>query len=269
MTLAVPTITYCTPEMVADTMSLPDPKDPKSQYQFTNLSNPTYDQVCRMIASNEDVIDRRVNQSWRRKTVTNQILDIPRYQHDENSWRSDYFMYGGYKIQLRKDIQSWDPRPIYRLADGTEIHVDKDEEPPEDAAKIYDGDKLETRFFRNGWTDISHGYSDTDSGPDSFHFDFNGGVLYLGTNFLQPRYNAVRISYRYGHTDEPPPAVQRLCCLMTAAQIINSQFWLIKAGMGGDISGIKDSMLRGWQEEVNTLYSSLQRTGSVHSMISR
>lgn len=243
MPFEVPECHYCDPEMVAEVMDLPDPTNPQDVYKFSNISHPTYNAVCRMIASNEDKIDRRLKRSWRPHRVVNQMLDIPRYQHDENSWRSDYFLYNGYTVPLMRDVLPWDPEK---------------------------GDKMELRTYSGHWIDISQGLSDIGLNSNTFSFDYNGGRLILRTYWLQPRYNALRITYRYGSEDEEvPPAIQRLCALMTAIEILNSQFWVIKVGAGGDIGAVRNSMIRLWQDEINEIISSYQRPGRVYSMLTR
>ena len=249
MSSDVPTPVYTTPELVAEALSLPDPRDPTTIYEFSNVSMPTYNQVCRFIASNERQIDLRLKRSWKENRVKDQMLDVGRFQHDENSWRADYYLYGGYRIHLRRDILPWDPEK---------------------------GDKLEVRQFNNEWVDISNGYLTTNMAPNTFYFDYTGGVLILRLYFMNPRYSAVRISYRYGQEPDPeteeyniPTEVERLCTLMTAIQILTTQFWAIKVGMGGDINGLKDSMVKEMKEEAGAIFSSLQRPSSVYSMITR
>lgn len=244
MPFDVPTPAYTTPELVADTLDLPDPVNPMDAYKFSNISHPTRDQVCRMICANEDQIDLRLKRSWRPNRVVDLMLDIPRYQHDENSWRSDYFLYGGYTIPLHRDILPWDP--------------DK-------------GDRLLLRNYAGQWQDVSHNLSDDALGSQNFTFDYKGGRLILRTHFRQPRYNGLRITYRYGDEEgtEPPQGIQRLCCLMTAKQIINSQFWVVKVGTGKDIANVKNSMLKNWDDEMNAIWSSYQRPAKVYSMITR
>lgn len=243
MTFEVPETHYCDPDMVAETLDLPDLTNPMDTYKFSNISHPTYDTVCRWIAANEDQIDQRLMRSWRTRYVKDQILDIPRYQHDENSWRSDYFLYGGYTIPLKRDVLPWDPEK---------------------------GDKLEVRTYSGLWNDISNDLSENALGSQNFSFDYKGGRLMLRTHFRQPRYDAVRISYRYGGNEEDvPPAIQRLCSLMTAKQVLNSQFWTVKVGTGKDIAGVKNSMLDSWDHEINAIISSYQRPARVYSMITR
>lgn len=235
--------TYCTPEEVAETLDLPDPNDSAGYLTFNDVTHPSYRQVCRMIRANENVIDHRLRRSWKENQVKGYTTTINTYWHDLNGWRSDYYSEGGDYVQLRKDMREWD--------------VDK-------------GDRLEVRTRMNQWTDISmtpYGEPDGDKMSWNVWFDYPLGKLYIKTRFFQQRYNALRITYRYGSQDDVPPAINRLCCLLTASQILNMQFYNIKVGMGGDITGVKDAALRMWQDEMNSIWSSYQRSGSVHSML--
>ena len=99
-----------------------------------------------------------------------------------------------------------------------------------------------------------------------FWFDERGGRLFIRLRYLQPRFNALCISYRYGSEEPPPAGVKRLCNLIVASQVLNMDFYSVKVGMGGDISGFRDQALTRWGDEINRLYSSYQRSCSVHSM---
>lgn len=236
---------YCTPEDVETCMDLPDPSDSQGYYRFTDMSHPSYDQVCRFIVSNEDRIDRRTRRSWRVNHVKDYVTDIPQYQWDEVAFRTGYFANGGNVVQLHKDILPWDPSK---------------------------GDRILLRRPLNAWTEQSDMHRDDNPlqmdllGPDNFWFDYPKGRLFLRTRRLQPKYNALCISYRYGYDGPVPEGIRRLCCLLTSIQIMQSQMFSIKLGLGGDISGIKDSLIEGWQTEANELYSSYQRSGSVHGV---
>ena len=250
------TTTYCTPEDVAETMDLPDPNDPIGSFMFSDMSHPSYDRVCKMIRSNEDMIDRRLRRSWRVNYVRNYNCDINSYQWDEDGYRGAYYLQGGDYVQLRKDMLPWDPSK---------------------------GDKLEVRNAQNLWCDVTN-YSVEDLKGESqppagdgwkVWFDYNMGKMYIRTRWFQNKYNGLRISYRYGkdvtdpespNYDELPPSINRLCCLLTASQVLNMNAFYIKLGSGGDISGIRDSILYNWQEEMNSLWSMWQRSGSVHSL---
>lgn len=231
---------YCTVEDVAETLSLPSRTNPTDILRFSDVSNPSFERVQKMILGAENVIDGRARQSWRVNYVRNHVASIKTYWQDLSGMRIGYAVHGGDYVQLKKHILPWDPEK---------------------------GDKLEIRFYgMNNWSDI------TDSGGmdngGMFWFDYEMGKMYIRTRLYQPKVNSVRISYRWGTEDEEIPYdVQRLACLHVASQIINGGFYDIKVGLGGDIAGIKDAVLRNWQVEMGEIYSRIQRSGSVHSML--
>lgn len=130
----------------------------------------------------------------------------------------------------------------------------------------------------NSWIDISSGNVPTNTNdPEAkafsgykfgslFWFDEASGRLFLRYRFLQPRFNALCISYRYGSEEPVPAGIKRLCNLIVATNILSMDFYSVKVGMGGDISGLRDQAMSRWQDEQARLYSSFQRSGSVHSM---
>lgn len=59
---------YCTPEDVAATIDLPGDNQ-YGTYEFSDVSHPTYKQVCDMIRSNQNIIDNRLRKSWRENYV--------------------------------------------------------------------------------------------------------------------------------------------------------------------------------------------------------
>jgi hypothetical protein len=203
-----------------------------------------------MILAAEDEIDRRMRRSWRTNRVVNHLVSIPNYQWDENGWRSAYYQSGGYMIQLRKDILPWDP--------------DK-------------GDKLELRNVALQWRDISEesewNHERTPLYKEAFWFDYPAGRLFLRSRLFQPKYNALRITYRYGNDPDSdgeeniPMAINRLASLIVASNIVTMDFHSVKVGIGGDISGLRDQLLNRWGEEINRIYSSFQRSGTVHSLL--
>lgn len=102
--------------------------------------------------------------------------------------------------------------------------------------------------------------------PIGFWLDYDFGKLYLYTKPYQSSYNSVCISYRYGDLSGVPWDIKRLCCLMTAIQVINMQVFNVKVGLGGDLSGVRNSLISNWQDEINQIYSSHQRMGSVRGL---
>ena len=243
------TPTYCTVEDVAETLDLPDPIDPNKTLMFSNISHPTYARVEKMILAAEDEIDRRTRRSWRVNYVKDQkIRDIPNYQWDENGWREAYYQNGGYVVQLHKDILPWDPEK---------------------------GDKIEIRNYSVQWRDISNEYAEDNPGRgiERFWFDYARGRLFLKIRPFQPKFNALRISYRWGAEPDDdgdtgmPMAINRLATLIVASNIITMDMHSIKVGIGGDISGLRDQLLSRWKDECDRIYSEYQRSGAVFSML--
>ena len=241
---------YTDPYQVAETMGLPTEwgGDTYGFWTPSDTTVPSYDQVCRMIRSNEDIIDRRLMRSWRINHVKDEIRTINTYQHDLNAWRGAYYRRGGNYVQLHRDVLPWDPQQ---------------------------GDRLEVRAKGNSWRDVTYAPQDgVDHVPDreshalySFWWDYKGGRLFLRTSAFQTPYNAVRISYRWGSEEPVPDSISRLCSLMTASQIINMSVFAIKVGSGGDIAGIRQDLQKMWQDEMGQIWSSWQRPGSVHSLL--
>lgn len=236
--------TYSTPEEVAEALGLPPEYggDTYGFMRFSETSVPTYDYVVQLIRSNEDIIDRNLRRSWRVHRVKDKVCTINTYWHDLNTWRVGYYQRGGNYIQLRKDLLPWDPQQ---------------------------GDRLEIRTRGNTWRDISQNDptpgTSYDSKRISFWFDQDSGRMFLRTGMFQIPYNSVRITYRYGSEEEPPAAIRRMCSLMTASQVLNMQTFAIKVGSGGDIAGVKQELLKAWQDEINQITVMYRRSGSVHS----
>lgn len=327
------TPTYCTPEDVADTLDLPGFQDNYGHMEFTDMTHPSYSQVCKMICANEDIIDRRIRRTWRENYVVKQQLSIMDYWGDINGWRSDYYQRGGHYVQLRKDVKHWNTDPIFDEDEESEAHLPADmvvrtttdEQSGETITEflihegdvitiplkhgkteqgkvvtvsdnpigmgpeagrysvvynkmIYPGDKLEVRTRNNTWADISTQITDRSSdshnpmnaGPSQdttyCFIDYPYGKIYIRTRLYQQKANAVRVTYRYGIEDPIPSAINRLACLLTAIQILNSQPFWIKVGSAGDLGNVRAEMVKNWTDEINSIYTSYQRSGSVHAM---
>lgn len=270
--VTVPLRAYATPEIVAEVMDMPDPNDPNSALQFTNASHPTRNTVIRFLNSNADIIDRTVKRSWRINYEFEKVYDTGTYWQDEDSlWRDEYYKAGGNVIQLRRDVCPWDPNPIY---------VEGHEGDPN--YLIYPGDKIEVRLYPEGWLDISKGFNDNSLTPNTFSIDYTAGRLLIRSFWggYQPKYDSVRITYRYGRVPPKgaseyevqgaiPDAIVMMNAYMTAKDIVSQQFWVIKVGMGGDIAGIKEAMIRFYDSKIAEFRAAYQRLGPVHSMITR
>jgi hypothetical protein len=239
--------TYCSVDDVAETLDLPDPNDPLGMFRFSDMSHPSYSRVEKMILGAEDEIDRRTFRSWRENCVVDHLESIHTYWPDRNGVRMDYWNNGGDFVQLEQNVLPWDPTK---------------------------GDKLEVRTRGNNWRDITDTYNPDrdqydpyDKQAGGFWIDYEMGKLYIRTRLFQTRANAVRISYRYGSCEPVPWAINRLCCLIVASQIVVQGVYDTKVGMGGDISGVKNQLLSSWEGEMMRLYSSYQRCGPVVSML--
>ena len=331
----LPTVTYCTPEDVADTLDLPDPNDAMGKLKFTDISHPTYRHVLWMIKSNEDIIDRRLRKSWRENIVRDKLNSIQTYWHDINGRRSDYYMQGGNYVQLRKDMREWNPFPVQTYVmegdhaamqeastpDGKPIYIPKvvdgegtgeyswvpayDENgarmhtssgvpvfvnveelmggtpaegeymramTPVVDETLYEGDKIIIRSsIHNMWRDSSFvplGEPYKDGISQEIWFDYPYGKLYIRVPaYNQYKANALKITYRCGSEEPVPAAIKRLCCLLTATQILAMQYYNVKVGIGGDLGNVKNDTINMWQTEMNSIWSSFQRSGSVHSML--
>lgn len=224
-------------------MDFPSPDDPFGMFKFSDMSHPSFSRVEKMILSAEDEIDRRTRRSWRVNYVKEHVASIQSYWHDTNGVRMSYFRQGGDYVQLHKDILPWDPD---------------------------EGDKLEIRTHGNQWRDITDinidGISPAETQNINTWFDHPMGKLYIRTRLYQVKPNALRISYRWGSTEPVPAAINELAYLTVASQVLASDMYNIKMGLGGDVAGIKDQVLRKWAERIGYLYTSYQRPGSVHAM---
>lgn len=234
--------TYCSVEDVEEYLSLPSIDDPQGIFRFSDVSNPSYSRVEKMILAAEDEIDQRTRRSWRVNYVKDHITSISEYWHDLAGLRHDYLSLGGDFIQLRRNILPWDPEK---------------------------GDKLEIRMHSNVWRDITDAVDNPDNPTRSPNvwIDYKMGKIYLRTRMYQQKGNAVRVSYRYGSDEPIPRGINELCSLIVASNIVNMGVYDIKVGLGGDIAGIKEQYLARWDDRIGKLYSSFQMPGSVHSLL--
>ena len=239
---------YCDPEDVIRAIRMVDYYDINGGLvQPSDASLPDYDELCRRIVSAENYIDRMTNRSWKEHKVTTGVMDVSTYWHDINGRRADYWTRGGYYVQLHKNLR------------------------PFDASK---GDRILMRTVGDTWQDISPQYiggSDglvhsleeaekSDEPPYNQHkldiarvwFDYKSGRVYLRRGWFTPTKNAVRITYRWGNTDEEVPMeIKRATALKVGLTLFNEDLYTTKLGGGGDLGSARNDMKRGMQDEIN------------------
>lgn len=235
---------YCTPEDVCRAIRIIDFYDRNGEIlRPSDSSLPDYDELCFRIAVAEKFIDKYTGRSWRENREKNSVMSINTYWHDINARRSEYWLQGGYFVQLRKNVRPWDTSK---------------------------GDKLELRSFDNSWVDISDAIrpdntaepmgnpkEPNEGGPSAIAsrgwFDYERGKLYLQMGMLQTRSNSIRISYRWGIEEEVPPDIRRATALKVGLTLMDEELYLTRIGMGGDIGSSKDALKRSMQQQINEI----------------
>jgi hypothetical protein len=221
--------------------------------QPSDASLPDWDELCFRITVAERFIDRYTGRSWRENRVKDEVFDINTYWHDENSRRYEYWIQGGYNVQLNRNVL------------------------PFDTSK---GDRIEIRTLSNQWIDISPYYNLTtdmpleslgcldepEHQPDRAHpnlrhtvpygrfwIDNNQGLLFVRLGYFQPKQNALRITYRWGNVGEVPPDIKRATALKVGLTLLNEELYMTKIGMGGDLGSNKSDLKRAMQDEINEI----------------
>ena len=237
---------YCTPMDVVKAIRMVDYYSQDGELiQPSDSSLPDWDELCFRITVAERYIDRYTGRTWRENRVKNEIHDINTYWHDENARRIEYWLQGGYFVQLERNLLPFDP---------------------------YKGDKVEIRNLSNQWVDISTGYQSPDGSrvvsdldhPEykdgeyptytgRFWFDCPSGKLYLQSNYLQPKQHAIRVTYRYGDTEEVPADIKRACALKVGLTMLQEDLYMTKIGQGGDLGSSKSDLQRAMQEQINEI----------------
>lgn len=249
---------YCDPIDVIKAIRLVDYYSPDGELlQPSDSSLPDWDELCFRITVAEKYIDRYTGRSWRENRVVKETQDINTYWHDENAWRTEYWLQGGYLVQLNKPVIEFDPSK---------------------------GDKVELRSLDNSWIDISSGYMLRNGSRDvgdvqpsesdrrtyteyngRFWFDYDDGKMYLRCNNLQPKQNSIRLTYRWGDVAEVPPDIRRATALKVGLTMLQEELYLTKIGQGGDLGSNKSDMKRSMQDEINEIIYANRTFTSVFS----
>lgn len=248
--------TYCSPKDVMQALRLVDYGDDFAEgiHEPSDADVVSYDELVFRICCAEEEVDVRTGTSWRENRVVNQVLTVPKYWHDENTLRSDYWYHGGYFLQLEKDVCDWDP---------------------------WEGDKLEFRTPSGNWVEPPIAFCHPPSGAQPrwipeidedgdprFWMDNKAGRMFVRMPWLFNGADKVRITYRYGKVKDSLPAmVARVTALMVAVTYLNDDLFCSKLPNGGDVSGLIQNTSKAYREEIDRVILMLRRVPAVTSLL--
>ncbi len=181
-------------------------------------TDPNIDMVNEFILVAQDIIDRRTAHTWQsERQKRNETHDVP-----DSLW--DY----GQGI------------PVFLQHRGIKT--------PFDASK---GDKFEI------WDGIKYEEQDVSQNDNFIHFEKTSGTYYIrGFFFTILRKKRFRITYRYGSDQENeliPRDIQRACLLLTAIDILSTDFQMSQIKYGGEGTISKRETVQNWKEMVNEI----------------
>lgn len=238
---------YCTPLDVMRAIRVVDYHSPDSDIFEPSDANvyPQYDELIFRICAKEDELDRYTGVSYKENRVVNYMTSLGTYWHDINGARPEYWLKGGYLVQLNQDVRPWDPSK---------------------------GDRLYMRTLQNTWKDMTDmlrpnpPQSEEEWDCGLAYCDYDTGRLYMYGRYLQPKDNAIRITYRYGRTEPVPPMISRACALMVGLTLLNEEIYQTRLGTGGDLGSQKNDMKRAMQDEINSTIMCYRRFTPVYSL---
>lgn len=234
---------YCSPSDVARAIRMIDYNDPNGGiWEPSDSTIPSWDDMIFRICAKEEEFDAYTNRSWRVNRVKDHVTSMNTYWHDLNSQRSEFWVKGGYTVQLHSHVLPWDP------------------------AK---GDRLYLRNYQNNWMDVTDQFCTDPNRKDGGTLgwiDYDQGTAHIITSYLKPKQDAVKITYRWGSEEPVPALVSRCVALMTALTLLNEDLYMTRLGQGGDLGGQKNDMKRAMQDEINSIIAVYRTTTSVYSL---
>lgn len=174
-------------------------------------TDPSTSMVEEFIMMNEDDIDHKTGHSWRTdKVYTTDTFDVNEVYH---------YGHGMYIPLKHRNIKDWDEAQ---------------------------GDLFEI------WNGISWVPQTISTPTDSFvNFEPTKGILYIrGYIYTILRNARFRLTYRYGGSKEHtgvPKDIKKACVLMTAIDILSTDFKMSQIAYGGEGNISKDKMIEKWQ----------------------
>lgn len=182
---------------------------------ITPNSDPNISNVKSYIAMNEDSIDRKTGHSWKsNKTYYNEVFNV-----------SDVYDWGqGMYLPLKhRGIKT------FNTALG-------------DKFEIWDGVKWVEQTISDGLDSL-------------IVIEPTQGILYIrGYVYTSLRKNRFRLTYRYGGEQEGtgiPKDIKKCCILMTAIDIVSTDFKFSQLAFGGEGNVKKENIILNWQEQIN------------------
>ena len=172
-------------------------------------TNPNTRMITKMILRNEEEIDRRTRHSWRETQYANMTVDL---------------------------------NFLYDAGRGMAIYTDHRMLKPFDADK---GDKVEL------WDGLKYtAYSIPPSAAVTMEPTM--GIIYFrGFIFTLLRKHRFRFTYRYGGDQEGtspvPRDIEKACLLLTAIDILSTDFKYSQLAYGGEGNVNKDSIMKRWE----------------------
>ncbi len=209
-------VTYTTAARVASLLNL---TENGSRLIFSSSTLPTDTEVNSLIEECEEIIDSKVNTSWRTNvSVTDEMHD---YQE---------------RVGYAYD----------RL-----YHIIKLDNPPVTDLDSASGDKLEV-WDGSAWIDWlttkTAGQSPED---EDFYVDTSRGWIYIHNSFPPVGGNRFRITYRYGEGTVPKD-IQHACTLLVGIKILeNYRQYIIKAEGENDPSFL--DLARKWKRDIDDI----------------
>ena len=172
-------------------------------------TNPNTRMIEKIILRNEDEIDRRTGHTWRESQFANETLDL---------------------------------NNLYDAGRGMALFVTHRMIKPFDTSK---GDKVEI------WNGLF--YQDYAAPPNAYvTVEPTMGIIYFrGFIFTLLRKHRFRVTYRYGGEQEGttpvPRDIEKACLLMTAIDILSTDFQYSQLAYGGEGNVDKNKIMDRWQ----------------------
>jgi len=198
---SAPTPKYITPQEVIGSLQLYDNKG--ELLRASPQSAPTYDQWCQWIVEGEQYCEEQTRRAWAERRKKDEILNLESVPNTGGTMSLGYL--GTQLLRTGFGIAS-----EAMLGPGIQIKLRYRYPKDLDSEK---GDKLEIRWLRNDWLDITNE-------KNSYWFDHVKGILYLRRMFVALD-TGVRITYRYGE-ETVPEDIKRAVTLFVGKQFYST-----------------------------------------------